>query len=130
RDSEMKITRSASGLLGLAMLLWTADTGLAQSPPEVRRARPIDEPPVARALPLEEPPTPVPRRSAEEPSEPAAQDTEAPDRRQLDYANALFTRNLHDLAVPEPHKYPADDPLRSDRPDAYLSLGDCCRHLN
>src|SRR5207249_7199681 len=75
----MKITRSASGLLGLAMLLWTADTGLAQSPPEVRRARPMDEPPVARALPLEEPPTPVPRRSAEEPSEPAAQDTEAPD---------------------------------------------------
>jgi len=71
------------------MLLWTADAGLAQSPPEVRRARPIDEPPVARALPLEEPPAPVPRRSAEEPSEPAAQDTEVPDRRQLDYANAL-----------------------------------------
>src|SRR5439155_1832732 len=76
RDSEMKITRSASGLLGLAMLLCTADTGLPQWPPELRRARPMDWPPVARALPLEEPPTPVPLRSAEEPSEPAAQDTE------------------------------------------------------
>src|SRR5204863_8123882 len=106
----MKITRSASGLLGLAMLLWTAEAGLTQSPPEVRRARPIDEPPVARALPLEEPPTPVLRRSAEEPSEPAAQDTEGPDRRQLDYANALFTRKLYDLAVPEYQKYLDDYP--------------------
>src|SRR5881392_4287198 len=126
----MKITRSASGLLGLAMLLWTADTGLAQSPPEVRRARPIDEPPVARALPLEEPPTPVPRRSAEEPSEPAAQDTEAPDRRQLDYANALFTRKLYDLAVPEYQKYLDDYPGRSGRANAYFSLGECYRNLN
>src|SRR6266516_3710493 len=126
----MKITRSASGLLGLAMLLWTADAGLAQSPPEVRRARPIDEPPVARALPLEEPPAPVPRRSAEEPSEPAAQDTEAPDRRQLDYANALFTRKLYDLALPEYQKYLDDYPGRSGRANAYFSLGECCRNLN
>src|SRR5438067_4162375 len=126
----MKITRSASGLLGLAMLLWTADTGHAQSPPEVRRARPMDEPPVARALPLEEPPTPVPRRSAEEPSEPAAQDTEAPDRRQLDYANALFTRKLYDLAVPEYQKYLDDYPGRSGRANAYFSLGECSRNLN
>src|SRR5213075_200941 len=129
RDSEMKITRSASGLLGLAMLLWTADTGLAQSPPEVRRARPIDEPPVARALPLEEPPTPVPRRSAEEPSEPAAQETEQPERRQLDYANALFTRKLYDLAVPEYQKYLDDYPGASGRPNAYFSLGECYRNL-
>src|SRR5438067_3973962 len=125
----MKITRSASGLLGLAMLLWTADAGLAQSPPEVRRARPIDEPPVARALPLEEPPAPVPRRSAEEPSEPAAPDTEAPDRRQLDYANALFTRKLYDLAVPEYQKYLDDYPSRAGRANAYFSLGECSRNL-
>jgi len=126
----MKITRSASGLLGLAMLLWTAAAGLAQPPPEVRRARPIDEPPVARALPLEEPPAPVPRRSAEELSEPAARDTEAPDRRQLDYANALFTRKLYDLAVPEYQKYLDDYPGRSGRANAYFSLGECCRNLN
>src|SRR5881398_2919364 len=126
----MKITRSASGLLGLAMLLWTADAGLAQSPPEVRRARPIDEPPVARALPLEEPPAPVPRRSAEEPSEPAAPDTEAPDRRQLDYANALFTRKLYDLAVPEYQKYLDDYPGRAGRANAYFSLGECYRNLH
>jgi TolA-binding protein len=126
----MKIIRSASGLLGLAMLLWTAYAGLAQSPPEVRRARPIDEPPVARALPLEEPPAPVPRRSAEELSEPAAQDTEAPDRRKLDYANALFTRKLYDLAVPEYQKYLDDYPGRSGRANAYFSLGECYRNLN
>src|SRR5436190_7324189 len=126
----MKITRSASGLLGLAMLLWTADTGLAQSPPEVRRARPIDEPPVARALPLEEPPTPVPRRSAEEPSEPAAQENEAPDRRQLDYANALFTRKLYDLAVPEYQKYLDDYPGLAGRANADFSLAECYRNLN
>src|SRR5205814_5153697 len=76
------------------------------------------------------PPTPVPRRSAEEPSEPAAQDTEAPDRRQLDYANALFTRKLYDLAVPEYQKYLDDYPGRSGRANAYFSLGECSRNLN
>src|SRR6266404_4203758 len=125
----MKITRSASGLLGLAMLLWTADAG-AQSPPEVRRARPIDEPPVARALPFEEPPAPVPRRSEQESSEPAARESEAPDRRQLDYANALFTRKLYDLAIPEYQKYLDDYPGRSGRTNAYFSLGECYRNLN
>src|SRR5216117_3832483 len=126
----MKTARSASSLFGVIMLLWMAGAVLGQWPPEVRRARPIDEPPVARALPLEEPPTPVPRRSAEEPSEPAAQDTEAPDRRQLDYANALFTRKLYDLAVPEYQKYLDDYPGRSGRANAYFSLGECSRNMN
>jgi len=56
----MKTARSATGLLGLAMLLSMA-SALAQLPPEVRRARPADEPPVARALPLEEPTARPPR---------------------------------------------------------------------
>src|SRR6266516_4323375 len=125
----MKITRSASGLLGLAMLLWTADAG-AQSPPEVRRARPIEEPPVARALPFEEPPAPVTRRSTDEFSESGARESEAPDRRQLDYANALFTRKLYDLAIPEYQKYLDDYSGRSGRANAYFSIGECYRNQN
>jgi TolA-binding protein len=126
----MKTACSATGLLGLAMLLCTVGTARAQEPPEVRRARPVIEPPVARALPVEEPSAPLPRRSAEEFSEPAARDTEAPDQRQLDYANALFTRKLYDLAVPEYQKYLDDYPGRSGRANAYFSLGECYRNLN
>jgi TolA-binding protein len=126
----MKTARSASGLFGLAMLLWMAGASPAQWPPEIRRAQPIDEPPVARALPVEEPPTPFPRRSAEDFSEPPARETEAPDRRQLDYANALFTRKLYDLAIPEYQKYLDDYPGRSGRANAYFSLGECYRNLN
>src|SRR5438094_4440235 len=107
----MKITRSAASLSGLAMLLWTASVATAQEPPEVRRARPVDEPPVARALPAEEPTVPHP--PAEDFSEPAARESEAPDRRQLDYANALFARKLYDLAIPEYQKYLDDYPRRA-----------------
>jgi len=126
----MKITRSASGLFGLAMLFGLADGGLAQWTPEVRRARPIEEPPVARALPFEEPPTPAARRSTDEFSESGARESEAPDRRQLDYANALFTRKLYDLAIPEYQKYLDDYPGRSGRANAYFSIGECYRNLN
>jgi TolA-binding protein len=126
----MKIARSASGLFGLAMLFGLADGGLAQSPPEVRRARPLEEPPVARALPFEEPPAPVTRRSPDEFSEPSARESEAPDRRQLDYANALFTRKLYDLAIPEYQKYLDDYSGRSGRANAYFSIGECYRNLN
>ena len=124
----MKTARSASGLLGLAMLLWTAGTAIAQWPPEVRRARPIDEPPVARALPLEEP-LMSPSRSSEDLSEPPVRESEASDRRQLDYANALFTRKLYDLAVPEYQKYLDDYPGRPGRANAYFSLAECYRNL-
>ena len=126
----MKITRSASGLFGLAMLFGLADGGLAQGPPEVRRARPIDEPPVARAIPFEEPPAPVTRRSTDEFSESGARESEAPDRRQLDYANALFTRKLYDLAIPEYQKYLDDYSGRAGRANAYFSIGECYRNLN
>ena len=112
------------------MLFGLADGGLAQWPPEVRRARPLEEPPVARALPFEEPPAPVTRRSTDEFSEPGARESEAPDRRQLDYANALFTRKLYDLAIPEYQKYLDDYSGRSGRANAYFSLGECYRNLN
>jgi len=112
------------------MLFGLADGGLAQWPPEVRRARPLEEPPVARALPFEEPPAPVTRRSADEFSESGTRESEAPDRRQLDYANALFTRKLYDLAIPEYQKYLDDFSGRSGRANAYFSIGECYRNLN
>jgi TolA-binding protein len=112
----MKLPRSAAGLVGLAMLFWFVDAARAQRPSDIR---PPDQPPVMRALPAEEPPTPPP-----------AVETEAPDRRQLDYANALFTRKLYDLAIPEYQKYLDDYPGGSGRPNAYFSLGECYRNLN
>ena len=126
----MKTAHSASGLFGLAILLWMAVAAVAQRPPEIRRAQPIDEPPVARALPLEEPPMPFPRGSPEDFSEPPVRESEAPDRRQLDDANALFTRKLYDLAIPEYQKYLDDYPGRPGRANAYFSLGECYRNLN
>jgi len=126
----MKITRSAAGLLGLAMLLSTASILIAQWQPEVRRARPVDEPPAPRAVPAEEPVDKTLRALAEEFSEKPARETERSDQRQLDYANALFTRKLYDLAVPEYQKYLEDYPGRPGRANAYFSLGECYRNLN
>jgi TolA-binding protein len=127
----MKIRCSPAGLLGLAMLLWAASVAPAQWQPEVRRARPIDEPPVARAVPAEQPPARTPHDEVEDllPKLPA-RETEATDRRQLEYANALFTRKLYDLALPEYQKYLDDYPGRPGRANAYFSLGECYRNLN
>src|SRR5437867_10357617 len=105
----MRTARSATGLLGLVMLLSVPSAAVAQWAPEVRRARPVEEPPVARAIPFEEPAATTPRPPAEDFSErQPARENEAPDRRQLDYANALFTRKLYDLAIPEYQKYLED----------------------
>ena len=57
-------------------------------------------------------------------------ETEQPEKRQLEYANALFTRKLYDLAIPEYQKYLDDYPGASGRPNAYFSLGECYRNLN
>ena len=61
----MKIKRSAASLLGLAMLLCTAGIAIAQSEPEVRRARPVDETPIPRALPVQPPSGPAHRPADE-----------------------------------------------------------------
>src|SRR5436309_2382230 len=126
----MKITRSPASLLGLAMLLWTASVAPAQWQPEVRRARPVDESPVPRALPAEDSIKRTLRSLEQESSEPPARETERSDQRQLDYANALFTRKLYDLAVPEYQKYLDDYPGSRGRANAYFSLGECYRNLN
>jgi TolA-binding protein len=126
----MKIARSPAGLLGLAMLLWTASVAFGQSQPEVRRARPVDEPPAPRAAPADESIDRVLRSLKDESSEPRAREGEASDQRQLDYANGLFARKLYDLAAPEYQKYLDDYPGRPGRANAYFSLGECYRNLD
>src|SRR5216110_2472893 len=125
----MKTTRGAASLLGLAMLLLTASIAIAQAEPEVRRARPVDEPPVPRALPADESVERVLRSLKEESSEPSQHEGEGAAQRQLDYANGLFTRKLYDLAAPEYQKYLDDYPGRAGRANAYFSLGECSRNL-
>jgi TolA-binding protein len=140
----MKTRQGAASLLGLAMLLWTPSIAIAQSEPEVRRARPVDEPPIPRALPVEEPPARPPHPPADEsvdrvlrslkeessaPSQPSQHEGEGGAQRQLDYANGLFTRKLYDLAAPEYQKYLDNYPGRAGRANAYFSLGECYRNL-
>jgi TolA-binding protein len=126
----MKTRCSAASLLGLAMLLLTASIAIAQSEPEVRRARPVDEPPIRRALPADESIDRVLRSLKEDSSEPSQHEGEATAQRQLDYANGLFTRKLYDLAAPEYQKYLDDYPGRAGRANAYFSLAECYRNLN
>ena len=123
----MKIRCSPAGLLGLAMLLWSAGVASAQ---DVRRARPVDEPPAPRAVPAQESADKPLRSLVQEFSETPAGETERSDQRQLDYANALFTRKLYDLAIPEYQKYLDEFPGRPGRANAYFSLGECYRNLN
>ena len=125
----MKTRRSLASLLGLAILLCTATIAIAQYQPEVRRARPLDEPPAPRALPADDSVERVLRSLKEDSAEPSQQDGQAGAQRQLDYANGLFTRKLYDLAAPEYQKYLDNYPGRAGRANAYFSLGECSRNL-
>src|SRR6266404_6782569 len=126
----MKITCSPAGLLGLATLLWVASVAHAQLQPEVRRARPVDEAPAPRAVPADDSVHRVLRSLKEDSSEPSQHEGQEAAQRQLDYANALFTHKLYDLAIPEYQKYLDDYPGRPGRANAYFSLGECYRNLN
>src|SRR5207253_11513268 len=81
-------------------------------------------------IPLEAPPARGSSRITDEISGSSARESEEPVRRQLDYANALFTRKLYDLAIPEYQKYLNDYSGRSGRANAYFSMGECYRNLN
>src|SRR5438477_8684720 len=106
----MKTRRGAVCLVQAALIFAAVPFALAQQrTPEVRRAQPVDEPPTPKAVPFDTPtPSAKPRRSPPEPSaapKSSASETEGPaseaegaDRRQLDYANGLFSRKLFDLA--------------------------------
>ena len=113
----MKSSRRNAGLL-LAGLLWVSDVTLAQ---EVRRAVPLNEPPVPRALPADEATSP-PEEKPSTPEQPT-------DKRQLEYANALFARKMYDLAIPEYEKYLSDYRSGSGRANAYFGLGESYRLL-
>ena len=120
----MKRPRSAASLIGLAMLFSWVDVDLAQPPPP-GYPRPPGPPvpgqmPVQRALPVDE----------FTPEGPPAEESGQTEKRQLEYANALFTRKMYDLAVPEYQKYIDDYPGASGRANAYFSLGECFRNLN
>ena len=145
----MKTAASTTGLLGLVVIFATAAPADAQRQPEPRRAEPVYETPVPRALPVDEPPpvtTPPPRRvppptpaaprpsaAASAPADPAPEpptsEPQAQDQRQLDYANALFSRKLYDLAIPEYEKFLGQYPGASGRASAYFYLGECYRAL-
>jgi TolA-binding protein len=112
------------------MLLCTASIAFAQSEPEVRRARPVDEPPVMRALPADDSIDRVLHSLKDQDSEAPGREDEGADQRQLDYANGLFARKLYDLAIPEYQKYLEDYPGRPGRANAYFSLGECYRNLH
>jgi TolA-binding protein len=143
----MKIPRGAVCLVHAALVFSTIPSSFAQQrTPEVRRAQPVAEPPVPKAIPLDPPsssPSAKPRRSPSEPSAPKSDnseanpppseptsETDAPDRRQLDYANALFSRKLYDLAAPEYEKFLGQYPGVAGRASAYFYLAECYRALN
>src|SRR5256714_13867436 len=107
-------TRRGTVCLAQAALIFFAALSFAvaqQKTPEVRRAQPVNEPPTPKAVPFDTPePSAKPRRSPPQPStnennsEGPSTETEGADRRQLDYANGLFSRKLFDLALPEDAK--------------------------
>jgi TolA-binding protein len=142
----MKIPRGAVCLVHASLIFLAVPSLFAQQrTPEVRRAQPVQEPPAPRAIPLDTPaasPSPRPRRPPE-PSAPKPNDTEAnpppsevtsetdvPDRRQLDYANGLFSKKLYDLAAPEYEKFLGQYPGVPGRASAYFYLGECYRALS
>src|SRR5258706_10354794 len=96
----MTIRGGAAGFFGRAMIVWTASIAIAQSEPEVRRARRVDEPPVRRAVPADESIDKVLRSLKDDVPESSSRETEGADQRQLEYANGLFTPKFYDLAIP------------------------------
>lgn len=133
----MKCVRAAARLFVSLLAILPSENLLAQ---QVRRAQPPDEPPVARAVPADDStPAPRPRRSSSPAAEPSAsqpqseappaEPEEPPDKRQLEYANALFARKLYDLAAPEYEKYLGEYPGTSGRAGAAFHLGECYHAL-
>src|SRR5436305_9729971 len=110
----MKFPRRSAGNLFAALLCFANS-----SAQDVRRAQRVDEPPIVRALPAEDETLP-PRRQKRAPdidndNEVSAAEELPNDKRQLQYANALFARKMYDLAIPEYEKYLTDYPTASGR---------------
>jgi TolA-binding protein len=127
----MKTRRGAVCLVQAALIFAAIPLAVAQQKtPEVRRAQPVNEPPAPKAVPFDTPaPSAKPKTSAPASEGPAAE-PEASDRRQLDYANGLFSRKLYDLAAPEYEKFLGQYPGAPGRSSAYFYLAECYRALN
>jgi TolA-binding protein len=132
----MKIAGSANSLAGLIAFVLSTGAVLAQNSQEVRRAQPVDQTPGPRAVPVYQPPAPSPSARPQgspaggETPQVAPAETESPDRRQLEYANALFSRKLYDLAIPEFEKYLDQYLGAPGRAGAYFFLGESYRVLD
>ncbi|HVF70126.1 MAG TPA: tetratricopeptide repeat protein, partial [Chthoniobacterales bacterium] len=138
----MRLGRGALCLVQVALILSIVPVALSQQrTPEVRRAQPVDEPPTPKAVPFDTPappPKPSVAPKAPEPVKPAdesgpegpASEAEGADRRQLDYANGLFSRKLYDLAAPEYEKFLGQFAGAPGRSSAYFYLAECYRALN
>ena len=123
----MSFPRRGAGIV-FAALACANFNAIAQ---EIRRAQPIAEPPAPRALPADDAPSPIPRRPnvSESDSESSGRPEQPADKRQLEYANALFSRKMYDLAIPEYEKYVGDYPAGSGCANAYFGLGESYRSL-
>jgi TolA-binding protein len=141
QNRPARVARRLAVLLAIAL----SSGASAQTSGPVRRAQPANSPQVARALPVDQSspmPTARPQPSSgaanQAPPSPSASDSaqgspaedQHPDRRQLEYANALFGRKLYDLAVPEFEKYLEQYRNSPGRAQAYFFLGECYRALN
>ncbi|MDQ2918940.1 MAG: tetratricopeptide repeat protein, partial [Verrucomicrobiota bacterium] len=136
----MKTLQSATSVLALLLIAAGAQLARAQHSTEVRRAQPVEDTPIPRAIPTDSTPSPTPRRlvtphsvtteatDSLTSSEPPAE-TESPEKRQLDYANALFGRKLYDLAIPEYEKFVGQFSSAAGRGSAFFYLGECYRSL-
>ena len=98
--------------------------------PSIKPGAATPRPSVASPAATVRPAAPPAMEEPAPPEEPTATQSEAPDRRQLDYANALFGRKLYDLAIPEYEKFLGQFPGAPGRASAYFYLGECYRALN
>src|SRR5207249_5855583 len=112
----MKLFRRAAGFVLAGLLMSGAALGQ-----EVRRAQPFNEPAVPRALPVDE--------ATQSPGEKPSMPEQPNDKRQLEYANALFARKMYDQAIPEYERYLSDYGSGSGRANAYFGLGESYRLL-
>jgi hypothetical protein len=82
------------------------------APPAQPQQQPTARPPAPAATATPRPSIPEPTVEEAPPEAPPSTETESADRRQLDYANALFGRKLYDLAIPEYEKFLGQFPGR------------------
>ena len=142
----MKRPQGRAAFILAAAVLISGRAAVAQTPIPIRRAQPVEQAPIPRALPVEaatpaaEPtilraiPVPAEQIPPEAPvraaNEPATENKESPEQRQLNYANALFGRKLYDLAVPEYEKFLGLYPNSPERVTAFFYMGQAYRSLN